>query len=102
MHSKNAEPPIALNFPRHRNDAVDEALDAARATLEPEERAGHYEVVWRAFAEDLPYVFLYRLDSVAISRDNVHGLGAWTAPDGSEVSAVNGSAQWVTQAWVEQ
>lgn len=102
MHSKNAEPPLALNFPRYRNDVVDQALDSSRASNDLEFRQEQYANIWRAFAEDLPYIFLYHLDTVAISHDDVHGLGPWTAPDGSKIPAVNGSAQWVTHAWVEQ
>jgi ABC-type transport system substrate-binding protein len=104
MHSDNALPeePIKLNFPRHRSDVVDEALDAARASEDPELRREQYAEVWRAFSEDLPYIFLYHIDSAAIARANVHGLGPWIAPDGSQISSVNGSAQWVTRAWVEQ
>jgi peptide/nickel transport system substrate-binding protein len=104
MHSDNADPEdlINLNFPRHRSDAVDAALDAARASNDPAERKGHYDTIWQTFADDLPYLFLYHLDSVALSRPEVHGLGSWEAPDGSQIPSVNGSAQWVTRAWVEQ
>jgi ABC-type transport system substrate-binding protein len=103
MHSKSAaeDVPIKLNFPRHRSEVVDAALDAGRATTDLAERQEAYAQVWRTYAEELPYLFLYHTRTAAVSRPEVHGLGDWTAPDGAVIPAVNGSAQWVTRAWLE-
>lgn len=104
MHGKNAAPELAikLNFPRFRNDVVDAALDAARASNDPAERQAEYAKIWQTYADELPFLFLYHTRTAAIARPEVHGLGDWTTPDGDEIPAINGSAQWVTRAWVEQ
>ena len=62
------------NTPGYSNADVDDALDAARATTDPDERAEQYRIVQERFMADLPGLFTFqpRIDSVM--TDEITGL----------------------------
>ncbi len=88
---------IALNMPRYVNPAIDQALNAARATTDAAERDRQYQVVSRSLSEGTPYIWLARVDWMIASTSRVHGYS----------SAANGSLQtlsqktWVAGLWID-
>ncbi|MBI2703887.1 MAG: hypothetical protein HYX32_01140 [Actinobacteria bacterium] len=73
---------ISLNFPRWSNAEVDQALNAGRAETDPAKRKADYAIVWKAWAENAPYIFLYHTTWAIVYRDNVYGLDEVNLPDG--------------------
>jgi ABC-type transport system substrate-binding protein len=91
LTSKAAAPEtlIKLNFARYRNPDVDAAIEAQRATDDRDERKAEWDTVWQAFAEDLPYAFLYYDHFVLVSQGDVFGFDAAATPEGVELPAIN-------------
>ncbi len=91
IHSKNASPdsPLKLNFPRHRSETVDAALQAQRETDDVEARAEEWAKVWRAFATDLPYAFLLHERAAFLTAADVHGFTDLTTPGGAPLPPMN-------------
>jgi ABC-type transport system substrate-binding protein len=86
MFSTNANPPgqLALNFPRIKDPAIDQAYLAARTTDDHSKRAAEYAKVWKRLAVDLPYIWTTHLHNALIFRNNVQGVQDFTLPDGSK------------------
>ncbi len=61
------------NRGRYRNARVDSLIEAGRTETEPERRRGIYSEVQRLIAADLPYVFLWHDDNVALVRNELEG-----------------------------
>jgi peptide/nickel transport system substrate-binding protein len=108
-HSSSARPPgeVSLNFARHRDAQLDDALDRARATDDLEVRQEAYRVVQERFAENVPYIWLSHTQQVLGARNHVRGLTAGPLPDGRArwpLSAAGGfsMAFSVTQLWIER
>jgi peptide/nickel transport system substrate-binding protein len=61
-----------------RDPAVDAALEAARVSLDPAERAAQYKIVHEYVAEQIPYVPLYRVSLIYGAANGI----VWTpTPD---------------------
>jgi peptide/nickel transport system substrate-binding protein len=89
--SKGAAPEtlIKLNFARYRNQVVDDALQAQRATSDDDTRQAEWGKIWTAFAEDLPYAFLAYDTQAWMTKPDVYGLTGYTTPEGVELPAIN-------------
>jgi peptide/nickel transport system substrate-binding protein len=94
-----AEGELSLNFPRWTNDAVGEALAAGRQLSDPDERKEHYSTVWREWAENVPYLWLYHGQWMLMASDNLHGLDAFEFPDGSAAEPMDAGAVFLTSVW---
>jgi ABC-type transport system substrate-binding protein len=90
---------LSLNFPRWTNDAVGEALAAARQTNDPEARKAHYATIWQEWAKAFPYIWIYHAQWVVIASDDVQGLGEFTYPDGAPAEAMDWGAIFLTSVW---
>lgn len=75
FHSKGT-----MNRPNYSNPEMDKLLDAGRATTDQAERLKIYRQVNNLLAKDLPYLFLWYFDNVALVNPQVKGLKA--IPDG--------------------
>lgn len=86
MFSSNANPPgqLALNFPRIKDPAIDQAYLAARKTDVQATRAAEYAKVWKKLAAEVPYLWTTHLHNALIFRNNVQGIQDFTLPDGSK------------------
>ncbi len=72
LHSSYARPGVGSpydNASGYVNPVVDAALDAARRTTDPDERAAQYRSVQSAYVADPGYVMLVFLDHTYVSRD---------------------------------
>ena len=61
------------NRGRYRNPKVDALIEAGRTETEPARRKDIYSDVQRQLAADLPYVFLWHDDNVALIRSELRG-----------------------------
>lgn len=66
--------PKGFNFIKYKNPEVDKLLEEGRTTIEKAERKKIYAKLWKAIAEDQPYIFLWYPKAVAGVRDRVGGL----------------------------
>ena len=99
-HSNGARPDgeLSLNFGRLNNPAIDEALDTARSSDDPEEAQAAAEEVNRQFAENCHYIPLSWTLWGIIGEPSVEGLGTFMLPDGSTARDGAGfSGQFWTQ-----
>jgi peptide/nickel transport system substrate-binding protein len=94
---------ISLNFPRWTNEQTQRALDAGRATTDPAARKAEYATVWRQWAENVPFLWLFHSKWLILTRPNVHGIGDVSLPDGSGMAqpiswgSINLSNTWVAR-----
>lgn len=58
----------------YRNPEIDRLLDLGQRTVDPGERRRIYAEVQKTLARDLPYVFLWHEDNIAVVRREVRGL----------------------------
>lgn len=91
LHSDNAAPDklVRLNFPRHRNPELDDALQRQRATDDYGERAEIWTEIWRILADDLPYAWLLHGNTAFVTQPDVHGLVGFETPEGVALPAIN-------------
>jgi peptide/nickel transport system substrate-binding protein len=75
FHSKGTVNRVAMNNPE-----MDKLLDAARATTNQPERLKIYRQINNLLAKELPYLFLWYFDNVAIANPAVKGITP--IPDG--------------------
>jgi peptide/nickel transport system substrate-binding protein len=61
------------NRGRYRNPAVDALIEAGRTETDPVVRRGIYSKVQHHLAQDLPYVFLWHDDHLALVRKELQG-----------------------------
>jgi ABC-type transport system substrate-binding protein len=83
--------PKSFNLSFYANDAVDNALQAARQETDQQERLRLYGEAGKQIMEDAPAIFLVAYEFVGAYSNKVHG--AQFDP--------NGGVR-VTQAWVEK
>jgi ABC-type transport system substrate-binding protein len=91
INTKAAAPEtlIKLNFARYRNPDVEAALQAQRTTDDPAERKEQWAIVWRAFAEDLPYAFLAHDRTAWVTKGDIYGMTGFTSPEGVAITPIN-------------
>lgn len=85
LHGDNALDPgegLATAFTRVRNPEVDQGLDDARATDDPEEQAEAWGRVQRALVEELAFLWLTHDEVGDVARPDVRDVTRWTLPDG--------------------
>jgi ABC-type transport system substrate-binding protein len=101
-HSSMTEPPIALNMARLRSDAVDDAIDRGRSDPDPEARAAAYADLQQAFADEVPYIFLYHVTWAVAAQNQVRGITGQTLPDGDTSPGMIGGVHRLAEVWIEQ
>jgi peptide/nickel transport system substrate-binding protein len=106
-HKSNVTDPISLNIARFENDELSDALDAARATPDVEERARHYETVQRVWAEETPYVWLNSTTWLIAADNNIRDFTNNNLPDADNVASVESlpfqsGSHRLTGTWVER
>ncbi len=70
------------NFPRNEDPEIDEAMAAARATNDFEERKAQYQIVAERLNEDLPYIWIHHFNAATAFANKVRGVDDATYPDG--------------------
>lgn len=74
-HSSTSEPvgDVSVNFTHTESPELDAALDAGRATLDPDERRAAYDDVQRILNEELSHLWLFGQVWALVSRPEIHG-----------------------------
>ena len=67
-------PKRGMNASFFKNETLDQLLDAARSTANPEERKKLYEEAMRMIVDDAPWIFLYSEIQIAGVRANVKDI----------------------------
>lgn len=89
---------LSLNLTRNANPRLTAALDAARATSDPEAQVAQYKIVQEEMAKDLNYIFIVHNRLAIASTANVIGLSTATFPDGTLIQV--GYTPLLTQVWL--
>jgi peptide/nickel transport system substrate-binding protein len=95
-------PGLVLNLSRYTSDVMKDALPAARQTDDVAERAKQYGRVWKDWAENFPYIFIFHTQLLLEADDTVHNLDEFTFPNGDPASPIDWGAPFFTDVWVEQ
>jgi len=74
FHSRAAQPGSATNFSFYRNPKMDELLDAARRTENPQQRSELYTKALEIWEEDLPIIPLVHAEQLVVMRSEVTGF----------------------------
>jgi peptide/nickel transport system substrate-binding protein len=91
---------FSLNFSRYTSDAVREGLQDGRRLGDPAARAAAYDRVWKDFAENLPYIWLFHTDWVIVASSDVGGIDAFTTPDGAPAAPHVWGSVFLTETWM--
>lgn len=99
--SANANPPIALNFARHKDEVIDAALQEGRTNPDTAARKKAYGKVWKRFAERVPYVWTGRSPVGLLFGSRVRIEADYRLPDDAKPydPKVSGSVP-ITSMWV--
>jgi peptide/nickel transport system substrate-binding protein len=99
-HSSSVRPlseGISVNVAHFADDAVDEALETGRGTVNQDARAEAYAVIGTRFAEEVPYILLGRVVWMMAGAENVHN---WQAGASNGTISTLGSKNWLAQIWL--
>lgn len=98
LHSRHANPvgEISLNFSRMENPVVDAALEAGRATDDPEVRAASYQTLAEQVNTSLPFVWLQQTLWALVARSSVQGME--DSANGG-IGAL-GAKPWLAELWI--
>ena len=84
MSPTTANPPIALNFSRNKDDLLEAALQRGRTTSDPAARAKAYQEVDKRLSQDLPYLWASLATWSMTGSNSVVNFNGLTLPDGSK------------------
>ncbi len=102
--SANAAPigSISLNFPRLRDEQVDEALNTGRTNPDPEVRKQAYARLQKRFAEIVPVVWLAHTRWVIAADNNVRDILNGPLPDGKPSMPILAGVTRLSQTWIQR
>jgi ABC-type transport system substrate-binding protein len=94
-----ANPPIALNFARNKDDHLEAALQRGRTVSDTSARAQAYQEVDKRLAQDLPYLWVSRATWSLTASNAVTNFNNLTLPDGSRALGFSGGIFNPTPMW---
>jgi len=94
-----ANGPIALNFARNKDDALETALQTGRTTSDQAVRAKAYQQVDKRLAQDLPYLWASLATWCSIGSNVVQNFNSLTLPDGSKALGFSNGVLDPTPVW---
>ena len=100
-HSDNAEG-LAVNFGRIRNDTMDNLMDEARQTDDPDKLREIAEDINRQFGEQAHNIWLNWTLWQMIFQNSVKNAGTLTFPDGSLALPLFAGKAYLTETWLEE
>jgi len=101
MSPTTANGPIALNFSRNKDDALETALQAGRTTSDPTARAQAYQEVDKHLSRDMPYLWASLATWSVTGSDSVVNFNNMTLPDGSRALGFANGVFNPTPMWRE-
>jgi peptide/nickel transport system substrate-binding protein len=94
-----AIPPIALNFARNKDDALEAALQKGRTTSDSSERIQAYQEVDKRLSADLPYLWASLATWSLTGSTSVANFNNLTLPDGSRALGFSNGVFDPTPTW---
>jgi ABC-type transport system substrate-binding protein len=92
---------LSINFSRYTSETTRDALHLGRETGDFDERKAAYAEVWKDWAENVPYLWLYHKPQVLVATNQVKGLETFTTPDGEPADSFVGGSLFPTELWRE-
>jgi len=97
----------SLNIARSKDIKIDQALDAARSTNDPEVRKQQYAAFSDRLNIDLPYIWFSRPRYLTYADNSVRGITQGPLPDGEPSYPMGGPggfalASRLTQTWLDR
>ncbi|MDZ7732440.1 MAG: ABC transporter substrate-binding protein [Acidimicrobiia bacterium] len=103
VHGSNADADeLALAITAVDNPAINEALDAARATDDPEAQREEWLTVQSEMASDIGYLYIVHTEGALIARNEVRGVTDWELPDGTPGVGQEGTSTMTYQLWLDE
>ena len=99
MSPTTASGPIALNFSRNKDDALEAALQKGRTMSDPTERIQAYQEVDKRLAQDLPYLWSNLATWSLTGSTAVMNFNNLTLPDGSRALGFANGVYDPTSTW---
>lgn len=90
------------NLPRFGTEAIDEGLDAARATTDLALQVDHYRTVQAELLASDAYLFLVRLPRAVSAQTQVHDLTSWSTADGRPGLGTEGGTVSLAGVWLDR
>ena len=101
-HSKFGQGGLALNFGRIDDERIDQALDEAMDTADPEERRRLAEEVNRGFAEGVYNIWAYYSNRVVVAQDDVYGIDTVSKYTDDGYLPVFGGRVSLAETWIDR
>jgi ABC-type transport system substrate-binding protein len=104
-YGPNAEPngEFSLNMARFDDPVISDALDAARSTDDPEERAKQYDIVQDQFRDKLYLLWSAHAFWMVAAGNDVVNPTLWYLPDGETQGVpLSGGQHPIGQIWKQQ
>jgi peptide/nickel transport system substrate-binding protein len=96
-----ANPPIALNFARNKDQRIETALQQGRTHAAKEARIEAYQNVDKYLAEDLPYLWFSRAPWSLTGNTTVQNFANPILPDGTKGLGFAAGVFTPTQIWMK-
>jgi ABC-type transport system substrate-binding protein len=90
---------LSINFSRYTSDVTQDALHAGRQSSDVAEREAEYAKLWKDWAENVPYIFIYHQKHLLVAIDNVQGLESFTTPEDIPAATFVSGAVYMTEVW---
>ena len=101
-HSKFGRGRLALNFGRINDERIDQALDQAMETTDPEEHRRLAEEVNRAFAEGVYNIWFYHSNRIVAAQHDVYGIDTVSMyADGGYLPVFGGRVS-LAETWIDR
>lgn len=100
FHSDSVRPleeGISVNIAHFATDEIDAALDTGRSSTDDTERDEAYAQVAEAFADQVPYLWLGRVNWAMAATPDVHG---WEVATENGTVATIGSKTYLADMWI--
>ena len=91
-----------LNFTNYTSDTLDANLEILRTSTDFDERYDAVEEIGFEFAEQVPNSWTGGIATLIGFEPDVHNVGGWVLPDGTEGSGITDAVERWSQVWVEQ
>jgi ABC-type transport system substrate-binding protein len=95
-------PRVSLNFARLRNDDITNGMNDGRSTADVEARKRAYARVQKAFADQLPYLWLQRSEWRVTTTAGVRDAHNVSLPDGHAALPLLAGTHRLTETWLDR
>ena len=91
-----------LDITGYSSATMDAAMDAGRATPDPEARKAEYAKVQQELTDNLPFIWMGSNQWAVIADAKVRGISSFTLPDGSLGRPLTGPRFFAKDVWISE